>query len=81
MGLRAQVTVVLLLFCVGLAYERIDGYDELLHYHEQNSEFPIVHVYHNRHFTNSPQYQDFLETIEETEARCGDYARFVMTDC
>ena len=50
-----------------------------MHYHEQNSEFPIVHVYHNRHFTSSPQYQDFLETIEETEARCGDYARFLAT--
>ena len=81
MGVLLQWALVLTLLSAGVAYERIDGYDELMRYHEENSQFPIVHVYHNRHFSHSPHFQDFLETIEETEARCGDYARFVLTDC
>lgn len=46
-----------------------------------NSQFPIIHLYHNRHFSASRQFQDFLEVLEETEYRNRDYVRFVLTDC
>lgn len=40
-----------------------------------------MHIYHNRHFSKSRQFEDFLEVWEETEFRNSDVARFVMTDC
>ena len=29
-------------------------------YYEEHSYLPIVHVYYNKHFKNSKQFQDFL---------------------
>lgn len=50
-------------------------------YHEDNSQYVIIHVYHNHHFSKSRQFEDFLEVIEETEYRNQDYTKFVLTDC
>jgi hypothetical protein len=42
---------------------------------------PIMHVYYNRHFSKSKQYQNFLEVIEETEYEAGSYSKILLTDC
>lgn len=41
----------------------------------------MFHLYHNRHFGKSRQYQDFLEVLEDTELRTRDYAKIIITDC
>jgi hypothetical protein len=81
MGLALRAVLALALLCAAIGFEKIDDYDKLMHYHEDNSQFPIVHVYHNRHFSQSRQFNDFIEVLEETEFRCRDYVRFVLTDC
>lgn len=77
------IHLVLFLLCLSLinAYDQSDNYDEIMQYYEDNSYFPIVHVYYNRHFKNSRQFEDFVEVVEETEYRNKDYARFLFTDC
>jgi len=52
-----------------------------MHYYEEYSSYPIVHIYYNKHFKNSKQFQDFVEVIEETEYRNRDYSRYLLTDC
>ena len=42
---------------------------------------PIMHVYYNRHFSKSRQWQGFLDVIEETEYEVGSYAKIMLTDC
>jgi len=78
--LRLVLSLLVVVIIVS-AYDKIDGYNELMHYYEENSQFPILHIYHNRHFSKSRQFEDFLEVWEETEYRNIDVARFVMTDC
>lgn len=50
-------------------------------YYEENSFMPILHVYFNRHFSKSRQYDSFLEVIEETEFEVKSYAKILLTDC
>ena len=50
-------------------------------YYEENSFMPILHVYYNRHFSKSRQYDSFLEVIEETEFEIKSYAKILLTDC
>lgn len=78
--LRSALALLVVVTLV-TAYDKIDGYNELMNYYEENSQFPILHIYHNRHFSKSRQFEDFLEVWEETEFRNRDVARFVMTDC
>ncbi len=42
---------------------------------------PIVHVYYNRHFSKSKQFQQFLDVIEEAEYEISSYAKILLTDC
>jgi hypothetical protein len=82
MGFSLKAILLLgALLCLCASYEQINGHDELMNFHEQNSQYPILHVYHNHHFSQSRQFQDFLEVLEETEYRNRDYARFVLSDC
>lgn len=78
---RITVVSLLLLAAAVLAYDRIDDYDHIMHYYEEHSHFPIVHTYFNRHFSSAPQFEDFTNTIEETEYRNKDYVKFLLTDC
>lgn len=41
----------------------------------------MFHVYHNRHFSKSRQFQDFLEVVDDAELRTRDFAKFILTDC
>jgi len=41
----------------------------------------VLHVYYNRHFGRSRQFQDFLEVLHDTELQTRDYAKFILTDC
>jgi hypothetical protein len=50
-------------------------------FYEDNSYMPIMHVYYNRHFSKSRQWQGFLDVIEETEYEVGSYAKMMLTDC
>lgn len=38
-------------------------------------------MFYNRHFKKSRQFQDFLEVIEDVEAKIKDYAKIIFTDC
>jgi hypothetical protein len=78
---RGTFLLLLTLVAACVAYEQMDNSDQLMNYHEQHSQYPIIHVYHNRHFSQSRQFQDFLEVLEETEYRNRDYVRFVLSDC
>lgn len=42
---------------------------------------PIMHVYYNRHFSKSRQWQSFLDVVEEAEYEVGSYAKIMLTDC
>lgn len=50
-------------------------------YYEKNSFMPIMHVYYNKHFSKSKQFQSFIDTIEETEYQVAPYAKILLTDC
>jgi hypothetical protein len=50
------IFVFLLALALVSAYEKIDGYNELMAFHEENSQYVIVHIYHNRHFSKSRQF-------------------------
>lgn len=45
---------------MALGYDKIDDYNEIMIYYEENSFMPIMHVYYNRHFSKSKQFQGFL---------------------
>ena len=81
--MKIVLALLVLLLCVwpGCSYDQFDKYAEIMHYYEEQSQYPIVHVYYNRHFRNSRQFEDFVEVIEETEYRNKDYAKFMLTDC
>lgn len=61
---RISIITVLLLASTALGYDQVDDYDHIMHYYEEYSQFPIVHVYYNRHFSSAPQFEDFTNTIE-----------------
>jgi hypothetical protein len=63
--MKKTTPLILFLFCLTLinTYDQSDNYDEIMHYYEENSYLPIVHIYYNRHFKNSRQFEDFLEVI------------------
>ena len=74
--------VVLIAFLVmSMGYDKIDDHNEIMVYYEENSFMPIMHVYYNRHFSKSKQFQAFIETLEEAEYEIGSYAKILLTDC
>jgi len=46
---------------------KLTDHNEIMVYYEENSFMPIMHVYYNRHFSKSKQFQAFIETLEEAE--------------
>ncbi len=53
---RRTFLLILTLVVACEAYEQIDSSDKLMNYHEQHSQYPIIHVYHNHHFSQSRQF-------------------------
>ncbi len=51
------------------AYVEIHDRNRILAYYEENSYQPIMHVYYNRHFSNSKQFNNFIDVIEEAELK------------
>lgn len=49
------------------AYVEIHDRNRILAYYEENSYQPIMHIYYNRHFSNSKQFNNFIDVIEEAE--------------
>lgn len=47
------------------AFVEIHERNRILAYYEENSYQPIMHVYYNRHFANSKQFNNFVDVIEE----------------
>jgi hypothetical protein len=76
-----KVLLLVLLFVFVSSYEKLDSHKSLIEYYEDYSHYPLFHVYHNRHFSKSIQFEDFLEVLEEVEYRNKDWAKFVLTDC
>lgn len=72
---------IMLCLWVGQAYDQHDDYKYIMHYYEENSQYPIVHAYYNDHFSKSRQFEDFLGILEETEYRNKDFGKFLLTNC
>jgi hypothetical protein len=79
--MRLPLLLVALLAVSGWAYDQHNDIDYIMHYYEEQSQFPIVHTYYNGHFSRARQFEDFLAVLEEAEYRNKDYARFLLTDC
>lgn len=60
--IKKQTTLLIFMACIimALGYDKIDDYNEIMIYYEENSFMPIMHVYYNRHFSKSKQFQGFL---------------------
>lgn len=60
--IKKQTTLLIFVACIitALGYDKIDDYNEIMIYYEENSFMPIMHVYYNRHFSKSKQFQGFL---------------------
>lgn len=71
--------VFLLSCCLGL--DRLDSKEQISHYYEEYSHFPVVNCFYNRHFSSSPQFEDFINTLEEVEYRNHDHVKVLLTDC
>lgn len=41
----------------------------------------MAHIYYNRHFSKSKQFDNFLDVVEEAEFLTKDYAKVVFTNC
>ena len=69
-----------ILLCVN-AYVEIHDRNRILAYYEENSYQPIMHVYYNRHFSNSKQFNNFIDVIEEAELKLSEFSKIILTDC
>jgi ABC-type microcin C transport system permease subunit YejE len=81
--MKVNRTIILTLFIISLvvAYDQINDYKEIMAYYEDYSYMPIIHVYHNRHFSKSKQFLHFVEVVEEAEYETKQYSKIVFTDC
>lgn len=64
-----------------VSYDQLNENHEIMMFYERYSFMPIVHVYYNRHFSKSKQFQQFLDVIEEAEYEISSYAKILLTDC
>ena len=64
---QAFLLIVVAFLVMTMSYDKIDDHNEIMVYYEENSFIPIMHVYYNRHFSKSKQFQAFIETLEEAE--------------
>ena len=64
---QAFLLFVVAFLVMTMSYDKIDDHNEIMVYYEENSFIPIMHVYYNRHFSKSKQFQAFIETLEEAE--------------
>ena len=44
------------LILLALSYDQHNDYNYIMNYYEENSQFPIVHVHYNSHFSRSRQF-------------------------
>ena len=51
-----RLLLALLLLILASSYDQHDDYTYIMHYYEQNSQYPIVHAYYNNHFSKSKQF-------------------------
>lgn len=60
--IKSKSILVIIALCIIFAqsYDKIDDHNEIMIYYEENSFMPIMHVYYNRHFSKSKQFQAFI---------------------
>lgn len=63
------------------SYDQLEDYDKLIDYYGETSLLPTIHIYYNRHFGTSRQFDDFLSALQETEYKNKDYTRFALINC
>jgi len=51
------------LLVVALCYDQHDDFKWIMSYYEDNSQYPIIHAYYNKHFSSTPQFSDFLVVL------------------
>ena len=56
---------ILITLFVGLAvaFTEFNDQKSILYHYEDNSLTPLLHVYYDRHFKNSKQFEDFLDVL------------------
>lgn len=74
------LTTILLLTLVG-AVEQADTEQEIGVIMEAYSHMPILHIFYNRHFGKSRQFEDFKDVINEVELDTKKYAKIIFTNC
>lgn len=57
---QAFLLIVVAFLVMTMSYDKIDDHNEIMVYYEENSFMPIMHVYYNRHFSKSKQFQAFI---------------------
>ena len=57
---QAFLLLVVAFLVMTMGYDKIDDHNEIMIYYEENSFIPIMHVYYNRHFSKSKQFQAFI---------------------
>ncbi len=72
---------LLLLTAASLGHRQVNTYQEIAIEYENLSYFPILHMHFNTHFSQSAQFEEFLDTIESLEEKTQDYGRIMLTDC
>lgn len=73
--------LMVLLVWPGVCFDQLDAIESYNAYVEQNAQYVLLHVYHNRHFKNSRQFREFLEVLEDVEFRVKDFSKVALTDC
>lgn len=77
-----KLFILMALFVVlTVSYDQLNENHEIMMFYERYSFMPIVHVYYNRYFSKSKQFQQFLDVIEEAEYEISSYAKILFTDC
>lgn len=80
--ISTRMFIVLMgLMTLGLTLDYLHQREYITNYYEVNSHFPVVHVFYTKHFSSAPQFEDFLNTLEEVEYRNHDHAKILLTDC
>lgn len=76
-----KILVTFLFIIHSLAFPEINNENEVFAYYEQYSFTPLLHVYFDKHFHKSKQFEAFEVVLNELQNDIQDYSQIVFTDC
>jgi hypothetical protein len=72
--------VVILIF-VGYTYPELNEQHDVFSYYEQKSFTPLLHLFFNRHFRTSKQFENLEIILNELKEDIRDFGEIIYTDC